>query len=219
MRTDTRILVVESNPVFRGGLRSLLSAADGLRVVDTAPDAEAAASLIMRELPDLLLLGVEDPDADVGTQLDRIFAARADQQVLLLGRYPREDAADLLMRPGVRGQLPRQVTDDHLVSVIREIGQNDEWIFVSAPRTALPALLTTDCAVLSPREQEVVRLMARSMTNRQIAGTLHLSDGTVKRHIHNIVTKLGAESRMDAVRRSVIYATSFESQQQVNERD
>jgi DNA-binding NarL/FixJ family response regulator len=211
MRSDTRILVVEANPVFRGGLRSLLNAAHGLRVVDTAPDAGAAAPAIMRELPDLLLLGVEDPDTDVGTQLDHVFAARADQQVLLLGRYSRADAAHVLMRPGVRGQLPRQVTDDHLVSVVREIGQNDEWIFVSAPRAALPALLTTDCAVLSPREREVVRLMARSMNNRQIARTLHLSDGTVKRHVHNIVTKLGAESRMDAVRRSAIRETSSET--------
>jgi DNA-binding NarL/FixJ family response regulator len=213
MRTGTRILL-EANPVFRGGLSSVLGAADGLRVVATVADAEGAAALIMRELPDLLLLGIEDPDADVDAALDRIFAARADQQVLLLGRYSRAAAAHLLMRPGVRGQLPRQVTDDHLVSVVREIGQNDEWIFVSAPRAALPALLTSDRTVLSPREQEVVRLMARSMTNRQIARTLQLSDGTVKRHVHNIVTKLGAESRMDAVRRSALSCPSSAPKQQ-----
>ncbi|MFC3448703.1 LuxR C-terminal-related transcriptional regulator [Amycolatopsis speibonae] len=204
MRTGPRVLIVESNPVFRGGLGSVLGAA-GLRVVGSAADAPSAAPLIMRELPDLVLLGDDDPGSDLEAGLDRILEARADQQVLLLvGRHSRAAAPQLLLRPGVRGRLPREVTDDHLVSVIREIGQNDEWIFVSAPQSALPALLTSERTVLSPREQEVVRLMARSLTNRQIARTLQLSDGTVKRHVHNIVAKLGAASRMDAVRRSVL---------------
>ncbi|ANN20164.1 hypothetical protein SD37_34260 [Amycolatopsis orientalis] len=200
----TRVLIVEGNPVFRGGLKSLLGSA-GLRVVGTAADATAAAPSIMRELPDLVLLGSDDPDADVEAELDRILAARADQQVLLLvGRHSRASAAQLLLRPGVRGRLPREVTDDHLVSVIREIGHNDEWIFVSAPQASLPSLLTSERTVLSPREREIVRLMARSMTNRQIARTLQLSDGTVKRHVHNIVAKLGAASRQDAVHRSAL---------------
>jgi DNA-binding NarL/FixJ family response regulator len=166
------------------------------------PGVGHALQLIRHNPPDVVVFGLDELDFGVDGRFARLLAADACQRVVILGRDGRPGHAESLLRQGARGFLPKDVSRDHLTSVIREVCRWDERVFISASRAALPSLTHSGGAVLSKREREVILLVAAAMSNAQIARKLSITKGTVKRHLHNIFAKLNAESRMDAVNKA-----------------
>jgi DNA-binding NarL/FixJ family response regulator len=199
--SSIRVLVVESNTLFRGGLEAVLSASEGLSVIAAVPRVDLAIHLIERDRPDVVVFGIDEREGDVDRSLARLLAVDAGQRIVILGQADRLGRVECLLQHGVRGYLPKDVSRDHLTSVVREVCREEERVFISASRAAIPSLACGQ-PVLSKREKEVILLVAEAMSNAQIARKLSITKGTVKRHLHNIFAKLDAVSRMDAVNKA-----------------
>nr|AFU65910.1 DacT3 [Dactylosporangium sp. SC14051] len=218
-----RVLVIESNPVFRCGLEALLSAGDGLQVVAAVPGVEHIGSVVSQHRPDVVVLGLNDRGdeaGEVGALLNEVLGSGAALRVVVLAHGGRSVEAKVMLRGGVRGYLPKDISSDHLASVVREVCREDEKVFLSAPRSVISSIMSDDRELLSGREREVISLVAQAMTNAQIARTLCIAKGTVKRHLHNIFAKLNAVSRVDAVNKAraamLITDIAMEAQHKMN---
>ncbi|SCF39391.1 two component transcriptional regulator, LuxR family [Micromonospora matsumotoense] len=197
-----RVLVVESHPLLRGGLEAVLSANDDMTVTAAVCGIEQALHVIPHSPPDVVVFGIDERGHEVNGSLARLLAVGVGQRVVILGQGDRPGHAESLLQQGVRAYLPKDVSRDHLTSVIREICREGERVFISASPSALPSLTRSGGTVLSKREREVILLVADAMSNAQIARKLSITKGTVKRHLHNIFAKLNAVSRIDAVNKA-----------------
>jgi two-component system nitrate/nitrite response regulator NarL len=202
--SSIRVLVVESNPLLRVGLEAVLSANDGMIVTAAAPRIDHALHSIRQNPPDVVVFGIDkrEHEHEVSRSLAELLALGAGQRVVILGQDDRPGHAESLLQRGARGYLPKDVSRDHLTSVIREVCRDDQRVFIAASPAAIPSLTHHGGAVLSKREREVILLVAEAMSNAQIARKLSITKGTVKRHLHNIFAKLNAVSRLDAVNKA-----------------
>lgn len=203
---DLRVLVVANSPLARAGLTALLDGGAGIILVgQSSGDAELPDALDIYR-PDLL---VWDMDWEPLQSLDRIDEAR-DTVILALvaGEAVAREAAAALIGAGVRGLLLQEASADALAAAINALGQG---LVVIAPEIA--DALRVDPAIdadapdpmidaLTPRELEVIHLIAEGLPNKTIAGRLAISEHTVKFHVNAILTKLGAQSRTEAVVRA-----------------
>jgi DNA-binding NarL/FixJ family response regulator len=194
---DIRVLVVDDQRLIRDGIASLLGIEPGLVVVGTAADGRAALELAARLRPDVVLMDVRMPTMD---GVAATVALRRDLpgcRVLMLTTFDDEDYVVRALRAGASGYLLKDVPAADLAQAIRlahaGVDQYDPSVasrLVSAiDRTTLP---------LTARELDVLRLIASGATNKEIAGRLYVSEGTVKNHVSNILSRLGLRDRTQA---------------------
>jgi DNA-binding NarL/FixJ family response regulator len=199
-----RVLLVDDHQIFRESLAALLAVDPAVEVVAEAGTGEEALRLTRQHKPDVVLLDVEMPGQSVLTTLAELMTCRPPTRVVVLTMH--EDAAlarQLLMR-GASAYLVKTVGHRELVSAIRAgAAESSDVVTMTMSRYSLAPLSTNSTNPLSAREVEVLALAARARTNQQIAMALRISEGTVKRHLSNINVKLGATSRLDAVRRAM----------------
>ena len=193
---DLRVVVVAADPLARGGLLALLSAEPGLTVSASLPADEDGLDLTPREA-DVLLL---DLGAGPRPPLARVEQAAASGVPLLVLVHDEDDAASALAA-GARAVLFRDASRERLVSALRAIHEGlvalDPGLAALAPRPRpAPAGLVEP---LTPRETEVLQLLAQGLTNKTIAERLGISDHTAKFHVNAILGKLGAQSRTEAI--------------------
>ncbi len=201
--TPVRLILVADDPLARAGLANLLADEPGCEVVyqtsTNAFEPELVADHFDSFLPEAVIwdLGWEVPDS---------IPSWAAVPVPVVALLPDGMAADQVWAAGVRGLLPREIDADALVTAVHTAVQG---LFVLDPTIAkriLPAadLAWGDTAVetLTTREKEVLQLVAEGLTNKAVAQKLHISDHTVKFHVNAIMTKLGAQSRTEAVVRA-----------------
>ena len=205
-----RVTIVDDHTLFREGLQSLLER-HGLEVADSAGDGPTGIAAAARERPDVVLLDLRLPDMSGLETLRRLRAAKGSPPVVMLTTSDHE--RDLLeaLRAGAAGYLLKDMEPDALVAALRSIVDGET---VVAPALA-PALVravqgraaperpeglgqTGPFEALTPREREVLGLLAEGRSNRGIAEGLGISEGTVKAHVKAILRKLGAESRVAA---------------------
>ena len=208
-----RVLVVDDQQLIRDGIASLLNIQDGVEVVGTAADGQAAVEQASLLSPDVILMDVRMPVMDGVTATAHIRSRLRTCQVLMLTTFDDEDYIIKALRAGARGYLLKDIPIADLTQAVRlthaGIYQLDPSVagklveaFTSAlenasqkksPEAALPPV-----SPLTDRELEVLRLIATGSTNREIAAQLVISEGTVKNHISNILSRLGLRDRTQA---------------------
>ena len=207
-----RICLVDDQALVRGGLRALLGLFEGIEVVAEAEDGEAAIAAVLSSSPDVLLLDVRMPKLNGVDVLEALAKQNRLPPTLLLTTF--EDDAALVggVRAGARGYLLKGVSPETLVEAIRILAGGGTYLY--APPVSATARTNVkgswrDNAFDTPeplteREQEVLRLMASGIGNREIADALLLSEGTVKNHISSIFSKLGVTDRTKAVLHAIV---------------
>lgn len=199
----TRILIVDDHGILRAGLRALLGEEPDLSVVGEAADGAQALRLARALRPDIVLMDIGLPDVD-GLEVTRsLLKAQPGARVLILTMY--EDGALLraALEAGAAGYIIKRAVEGELVSAIRAVLRGDLYVHPALTRTLLandadraPA---GDTGPLTPREAEVLRLIAAGHTNREIAEHLVLSVRTVESHRANLMGKLDLHSRAELV--------------------
>jgi NarL family two-component system response regulator LiaR len=195
-----RVLLVDDHPVVRQGLRALLSTQDGIEVVGEAGDGDVAVSAAERLSPDVVLMDVVMPAMDGVEALRRIVERRPQTRVVMLTSYADERRAMEAVDAGASGFLLKDASPRDVVSAIRAAHRGEAVLHpavaakLMAERRRPPAAHSD----LTPRELEVLRLVARGLQNKRIASELHLSEKTVKTHVSAVLRKLDVTDRTQA---------------------
>jgi DNA-binding NarL/FixJ family response regulator len=200
-----RLLIVDDQPLMRAGFRAVLEATGEMEVVGEAGDGEAAVSLARALAPDVVLMDIRMP------VLDGIEATRrlAGHRVLILTTFGLDDYIIDALRAGASGFILKDVPTEELVHAVRVIAAGEALLSPAVTRRLLdrvgrrlPASATTAPAAfaeLTEREREVFELLARGLSNAEIAELLVVGDATVKTHVSNVLMKLGLRDRVQAV--------------------
>ena len=203
----TRLLVVDDVPLFRAGLTSALTAA-GFEVVGEAGSAESAVAKAEEEQPDLVLLDVLMPGLSGLDVVEKITAVSPHSSVVLLTGSESEEDMLTALKAGARGYIVKDMPFPVLVDSIVAVADGGAALspqmagkLFDVCRQLLrhQELLQSRKPTLTGREIEVIQLVARGMTSREIGLELFISENTVKNHIRNILDKLGLHSRNEAV--------------------
>lgn len=195
----TRILLVDDHPIVRTGLRALLTSMDGLEVVGEAADGRAALDAIPVVRPDVVLMDLQmSPGMDGVTATAEITRAHPGLPVLILTTYDTD--ADILaaIEAGAAGYLLKDAEPEQIRRAVQQaaVGQT-----ALAPEVAarLMGRVTRPSASLTPREIELLELVAQGRTNKAAAAELFISEATVKTHLVHIFDKLAVDSRTAAI--------------------
>ena len=194
-----RVLVVDDHPIVRQGLVSLLEDDPGsFEVVGAVESAEAALPLVTARQPDVILLDLELPGQNGVAAIPGFLEAHPTTGVLVFTAYDTDERVVGAMRAGARGYLLKGAPADEIARAIRIVAGGGSYL---EPRVASALLSELRGAhpVLTPREREVLRLVADGLSNKQIARQLSVSERTVKFHVASLFRKLGADNRAQAV--------------------
>jgi DNA-binding NarL/FixJ family response regulator len=194
--------LVDDHTLFREGVRQILETEDDLVVVGEAGDSEGAVQAAVRTRPDVLLLDVEIPGADVSVTVTTLRRVVPETRILILTMYDGPRLVRGLVRLGVRGYLLKSATRQELMSAIRGVCSDNSRVSLLVSPETLTLSQVSGENPLSRRERDVLELAAQAMSNTQIASRLSLTEATVKRHMHNVFVKLRATSRIDAVNKA-----------------
>ncbi|OLB79489.1 MAG: DNA-binding response regulator [Actinobacteria bacterium 13_2_20CM_2_71_6] len=197
-----RVLIVDDHALLRDGLRGILEAENDIVVVGEAGNSEQAVAYVAATTPDIVVLDVDIPGDKVTATLTRIQLRSARTKAIILSIYDEPMVVQELLAMGVRGYLLKSVNRQDFVAAIRGVYQDDQRVVLSISQQSLQQVNGARVNLLSDREREVIMLVAGAMSNAQIATRLRITEGTVKRHLRNIFTKLGAVSRIDAVNKA-----------------
>ena len=201
-----RILIADDHGVLRAGLRALLSAESDLEVAGEAADGGETLRLVSELDPDVVLLDVNMPGPDGIEVTRRLKAVKPEVRVLILTVHEDEGLLREAIRAGASGYILKRAVESELIYAIHAVWRGDLYVHPAMTRALLQDLHSTLVAdeapvePLTPREMEVLRLIAEGHTNRQIAEVLSISIRTVESHRANLMSKLGLHSRVELVR-------------------
>ena len=202
----TRILIADDHGIVRSGLKLLLERQTDMEVVAEAADGAQAVELTLRERPDLCILDVGMPVL-TGLQATREIKAQAPGViVLMLSMHSDERYLFEALKAGASGYVLKSEADQDLVAAARAVGRGEAFLTNAAERSLIREWINDDAGPtepLTPREQEVVKLIAEAHTNAQIAEILHLAEKTVESHRANVLRKLGMRDRVELVRYAI----------------
>jgi DNA-binding NarL/FixJ family response regulator len=208
------VVVVDDEPLIRSGLRAIINAEEDLTVVGEAGDGAEVLPLVRRTGADVVLMDVRMPAVD-GIQATRLLLDSLDPapRVLVVTTFENDDYVYDALRAGASGFLLKRTPPDDIIAAIRTVAKSESLLFPEAIRAlalahvGAPAASGLDRYQLTEREQEVLRLMARGLSNAEIAAELILGLQTVKTHVANVLSKLNARDRTQAVIRA--YESGF----------
>jgi DNA-binding NarL/FixJ family response regulator len=203
------VLIVDDHPVFRFGLRALLSAEPGIEVAGEATSGEEAVPLAETLQPDVILMDLNMEGISGIEATRRITQANPQAGILVLTMFEDDDSVFAAMRSGARGYLLKGAAGDETVRAIRAVS-NGEAIFSPVVARRLMQYFATPPASAAPqafpelteREREILTLIAQGYTNTAIAEQLVLSSKTVRNHVSNIFGKLQVAGRSEAIIRA-----------------
>ena len=207
----TRVIVVDDQALVREGIRTLLQVA-GIEVIAEAGDGRAALSAVVQHHPDVVLMDLRMPRFDGIWALEQLREQGSIVPVLVLTTFDDDELVLQALRAGARGYLLKDVTVEQLAHAVRTLADGGTLISPSITDGLLRAIRSAPgpgndhaapIQALTEREIDVLRLIAEGYSNREIAGVLHLAEGTVKNHISTILQKTGARDRTYAVLRAL----------------
>jgi DNA-binding NarL/FixJ family response regulator len=202
------VLIADDQALVRAGFRSILDAQPGISVVGEANDGRDAVDLVRKRRPKVVLMDIKMPDVDGLEATLRIVAdAGNETAVLILTTFDLNEYVYDALRAGASGFLLKDVPPEQLIAAVRIVAAGDALIapavtkrlIESFIRTAPPNSPPAELQNLTPREVEVLILVARGLSNAEIATDLVLSQATVKTHVKHVLAKLGVRDRVQAV--------------------
>ena len=195
--TEITVLLADDHEVVREGLRLALLRSPHIRVVGEAPDGETAVSLAERRRPDVIVMDLRMPGMDGIEATEEIMRRLPDAKVLIFTAYSERALLQRGLESGARGYILKEAPHETLLRAIEKVAAGETFV-----DPALMAALTQSrggADVLTPREREILQLLADGMSNADAAGQLFISQETVKSHVRHILTKLEADTRTQAV--------------------
>ncbi|MEU4569833.1 response regulator transcription factor [Micromonospora sp. NPDC023956] len=206
-----RVLLADDHHLVRTGFRVILETEDDVEVVGEASDGRQAVDLAARQRPDVVLMDVEMPGVDGLEATRQIVAADAGPAVLILTTFDRDDYLFAALQAGASGFLLKNGTPEELIDAVRVVARGDALLAPEITRRVIATFARpggtagsgrTDgarLAELTPREHEVLVLLAGGATNAEIAAALFLGEATVKTHVSRVLAKLRLRDRTQAV--------------------
>jgi DNA-binding NarL/FixJ family response regulator len=204
-----RVLVADDHPTFRRGLGALLASLPGVELVGEAPDGETAVELAGTLSPDVVVMDLGMPGIGGVEATRRIVAALPSMAVLVLTMLDEDESVFAAMRAGARGYVVKGADTDDVLRALQSVARGDAVFgpavagrvlsYLTRPLSARDPVLFPE---LSDREREVLELMARGLSNGEIARTLVVSPKTVRNHVSNVFSKLQVTHRAEAVVRA-----------------
>jgi DNA-binding NarL/FixJ family response regulator len=203
-----RVVVADDQALVRAGFRMILTG-HGIDVVAEATDGTEAIDAVRRTRPDVVLMDIRMPELDGLEATRRILTgAHDDPRVIMLTTFDLDQYVYAALTSGASGYLLKDVSPEHLVAAVRLVRTGEALLAPAITRRLVERFtkhdpdgpsVHRDLSALTPRELEVLRLLAEGLNNAELAGRLHLSEATVKTHIAHILAKLGLRDRVQAV--------------------
>ena len=204
-----RVLLVDDHAIVRDGIRSLLRTQSDIRVVGEAGNGQEAVSSAASLAPDVILMDLEMPDMDGIEATRRILAKQPQVRILVLTSFAAEDKVFPAIKAGAMGYLLKDSDSEELVRAVHQVHQGESSLhpkiarmvlreMCAEPRPTHPPEQSLLVDPLTEREIEVLKLVARGLSNEEIAEQLVITEGTVRTHVSNILGKLHLASRTQA---------------------
>ncbi len=204
-----RVALVDDQAMVRAGFRMILETEPDITVVGEAGDGREAIDLVTRSRPDVVLMDVRMPHMDGIEATGHIVASGGASRVLMLTTFDLDDYVYAALRAGASGFLLKDAPAEQLINAVRVIADGDALLAPSITRLLIDEVSrrpTVDAAAVAPglvdlteRELEVLKLIARGLSNAEIAQMLFLGEATVKTHVGRVLTKLALRDRVQAV--------------------
>jgi DNA-binding NarL/FixJ family response regulator len=197
-----RLVLADDHPLILDGLENLFKLEDDLQVAARCTDGDQALQAVRRLKPDIVILDILMPGQDGLAVARQIRAEKLPTRVVLLTAAINEDQLLEAIRSGVQGIVLKEMAPKLLVQCVRKVHAGEQWIERNSARQALEKMLKREAAtdeisrLLTAREIEIVRMVAKGLRNKEIAEKSGISEGTVKVHLHNIYEKLNVDGRM-----------------------
>ncbi|OII04222.1 DNA-binding response regulator [Curtobacterium sp. MCBA15_007] len=202
-----RVVVADDHPIVRSGIVALLQDADDIVVVGQASDGRAAVTVALAERPDVVLMDLRMPVLDGDAATAEILAADPGIRVLILTTYESDDQILAAIEAGATGYLLKAAPESEILAGVRATARGETALAPSAAaalvRRATGSLPAAAGPSLTPRELDVLRLVAQGNSNPAIGRALFLSEATVKTHLGHVFEKLGVSDRTRAVIRAM----------------
>jgi DNA-binding NarL/FixJ family response regulator len=191
-----RLLIIDDHPIVRLGLAALLSLQDDIEIVGTAEGGQAALDLLKRFAVDIILLDLRMPGFSGIQTLERTRALAPKARSIILSSFECDEEIYAAVKTGAQGYLHKEAPAEDILRAIRSVRAGRQ----SFPRR-IAERLSGDrmTAGLSPREREVLELVAKGLTNKEVANTLQISQFTVRNHLNHITEKLEVTDRTEAI--------------------
>jgi DNA-binding NarL/FixJ family response regulator len=206
---NSRVLVVDDHAVFRYGMRAMLANAKGFEVVGEAATGEEAVEKAAEMHPDIVLMDIQMSGMNGIEATRRILQSNPDVSVVVVTMFGDDESVFLAMRVGARGYVLKGADAEEVMKVLRAVANGEAHFgpeiakrlmsFFSASRPAPPS---EEFPELTAREVEILDLIARGMSNREIASRLYLSPKTIRNHVSNVFLKLQVADRAQAIVRA-----------------
>jgi len=202
MSLRTRLVLADDHPIVLHGLENLLHAEPGLRVVATCVSGDETLVAVRRHRPDVLILDIHMPRKDGLAVLRQLRREKLPTKVVLMADRVEDDEVLEAYRLGVRGILRKELALKMVVQCVHKVLAGEIWIEKRAIGRALEVLLRREngereaAGLLTPREMEMVRLVARGLGTEEMSSRLAISEGTVKTHLHRVYRKLKIHNRV-----------------------
>ena len=203
-----RVLLVDDDELMRAGLRAVLSSDQSIRVVGEASSGRGAISAVGAYGPDLVLMDVRMPDLDGIAATREVLAASPEVRVRILTTFEEDEYIFGALHAGASGFLLKRTRPEELLTAIHTVAAGDSLLSPSVTRRVITHMANQPVRntgggerleELTTREREVLELVSRGLSNREIAGTLVIEESTVKTHVKRILMKLSLRDRIQAV--------------------
>ena len=195
-----RVLIADDQRVIREGLQTLLGLLPDLEVIGAVSDGEAAVRVVAEQQPDVVLMDLRMPHLDGVRATERIAREHPRTRVLVLTTYAEDGDVLPALRAGARGYLTKDAGAEEIAAAIATVHRGEMALEPAVQAQLVGALARGAPDELTPRELEVLSLIARGLSNREIAEELVISMATVKTHINRVLMKTGSRDRAQAVR-------------------
>jgi DNA-binding NarL/FixJ family response regulator len=206
--SHVRLLLVDDDDLMRAGLRAVLSSDDTIEVVGEATTGRHAVERVRALRPQVVLMDVRMPDGDGIAATREVLAVSPEVKVVILTTFEQDDYIFGAIHAGASGFLLKRTRPEELIAAVHAVASGDSLLSPSVTRTVLDRVARHGVAVgepdrrlaeLTPREREVLELIARGSSNGEIADALVIEESTVKTHVKRILMKLGLRDRIHAV--------------------
>lgn len=201
----TRVLIVDDDHLMRAGLAELLSVDPTIEVAGQAATGREALEQVRRLAPNVVLMDIRMPDMDGITATAALARQSPDTHVLILTTFEQDDYIFDALRAGASGFLLKRTRPEELIAAVHTVAEGDGLLSPSVTRRVIDRMARQPtpgpirAEVLTPREREVLGLIARGLANREIAAELVVEESTVRTHVKRILMKLGLRDRVQAV--------------------